>query len=230
MSGISISSPVHSNPQYTRSIPQPMKSQGVDFTLLGSDLVKFASGGNQKSISSRNIDVQRADYGPDIQRFKDNRQNLARIMDVSEERLINWDADGSAELTQEQIEDLKNRYDITNISRQDYYNLMADLTDWNVISAKDVLAQFLAPGPPGGFARYVTPAEALNEEFSRSAGWSGNMLENTRNLLKRLGDASSWLCSNSSLIEARSFYYLKDSLDSDIETYQKLGDIFQLLV
>ena len=120
MSGISISSPVHSNPQYTRSIPQPMKSQGVDFTLLGSDLVKSASGGNQKSISSRNIDVQRADYGPDIQRFKDNRQNLARIMDVSEERLINWDADGSAELTQEQIEDLKNRYDITNISRQDY--------------------------------------------------------------------------------------------------------------
>lgn len=44
-------------------------------------------------------------------------------------------------LTDEQIGYLKENYDIKNMSKQDYYNLMADVTQMNVLSAEDIARQ-----------------------------------------------------------------------------------------
>lgn len=45
------------------------------------------------------------------------------------------------QLTDEQIGYLKENYDIKNMSKQDYYNLMADVTQMNVLSAEDIARQ-----------------------------------------------------------------------------------------
>lgn len=45
------------------------------------------------------------------------------------------------QLTDEQIGYLKENYDIKNMSKQDYYNLMADVTQMNVLSAEVIARQ-----------------------------------------------------------------------------------------
>lgn len=163
-----------------------------------------------------------------VQRFKNHEASFASVVgDVVEEKPINWDADGSAKLTDEQAEDLKSRYDITDIRKQDYYNLLAELSDMNVISAKDVMRQFIEPGP-FLVEHYVVPAGA-DQDFLRLPSCSGNMLEKTADFLNRLNTASSWLCAHSAMIDPSSFLAQKSSLDDRIKTYQNLSEIFQLI-
>lgn len=50
---------------------------------------------------------------------------------------INWDSKGDKQLTEDQIAQLKKKYDVKNLSPQDYYNLMSDLTQLNVLSGED---------------------------------------------------------------------------------------------
>lgn len=48
---------------------------------------------------------------------------------------IDWDADGTSSLTEDQIAHLRETYDLSHMDKESYWNLMAELTDMNVISA-----------------------------------------------------------------------------------------------
>lgn len=53
-------------------------------------------------------------------------------------KAINWNSTGTKTLTDEQSAALREKYDINNLSSQDYYDLMADLTQMDVLRAEDI--------------------------------------------------------------------------------------------
>lgn len=61
---------------------------------------------------------------------------------IDTKKTLNWAATGSHSLTDAEIADLKQKYDITNLSPQDYYDIMADLTNLNAISSTDAVSKF----------------------------------------------------------------------------------------
>jgi hypothetical protein len=57
---------------------------------------------------------------------------------VDTSRQLNADSKGDAQLTKKQIESLREKYDLNNMSLQDQYDFYCDLTDMGVLSAADV--------------------------------------------------------------------------------------------
>lgn len=70
-------------------------------------------------------------------------KTFLEILGIKLDKKINWNADGTSELTEDQIQYLREKYDVENMSKSDFYNLLAELSDMNVISHKDVENQFL---------------------------------------------------------------------------------------
>lgn len=79
-------------------------------------------------------------------------KTLAELAGMKSEGEINWDADGTDELTEEQIRYLKEKYDIKSLSANEFYNLLAELSNMNVISCEEVLNQLWRPGNPAAYA------------------------------------------------------------------------------
>jgi len=85
---------------------------------------------------------------------------------------INWYSKGDKELTAEQIAELKEKYNVKNLTRQDYYDLMSDLTQMEVLAGVDCARVHLAVAPPPG--RYFCPAGFSS--FGPSRGFRGGSL------------------------------------------------------
>lgn len=103
---------------------------------------------------------------------------------------INWDATGEATLTDEQIAELRNKYNLENLSPQHYYDLMADLTNMNAISAEDIHSMHLATAPPMG----LYPAGTA---FSSSKPFSiGNIFDNIDSELGALNGLNNFMLSD----------------------------------
>lgn len=64
-------------------------------------------------------------------------QALGHGAQIDTSKGINWEATGEKKLTEEQINSLKKKYDVTNLSSQEYYDLMSELTNMDVLSAED---------------------------------------------------------------------------------------------
>lgn len=69
-------------------------------------------------------------------------------IDIS--RAVNWNSTGDATLTAEQISELRGKYNLNNLSPQDFYDLMVDLTNMNAISGEDIESMFVSKLPPQG--------------------------------------------------------------------------------
>lgn len=69
-------------------------------------------------------------------------------IDIS--RAVNWNSTGDATLTAEQISELRGKYNLNNLSPQDHYDLMVDLTNMNAISGEDIESMFVSKLPPQG--------------------------------------------------------------------------------
>lgn len=85
-------------------------------------------------------------------------------------KTINWASKGNKELTEQQIAKLKEKYDVRNMSHQEYYDLLSDLTHMEVLSAEDMSGLFLAKAGSG-----FTPGPSRSE--GRTPGFQvGDMI------------------------------------------------------
>ena len=94
--------------------------------------------------------------------------------DIDTTKKINWDSNGEMDLTAEQIALLKEKYDVTNLSPQEYYDLMSDLTNWNVLSGDDCIGVHFATfsgGPSLG------PANISTFQSGKYGFQTGNMIK-----------------------------------------------------
>ena len=154
-------------------------------------------------------------------------------MNVSTEKTINWMATGTDVLTKEQVADLQERYDIENLSNQEYYDLISDLTHLNVISGGDVARTFLKNGIVVNF-----PSE-LDKGYNQAYEEFGFFRSNNFNFLKYLQVELEHSSKFFSWINSRSFDEYNPNmpplekqeytnyLSAHIATCQKLSGIFE---
>lgn len=151
-------------------------------------------------------------------------KTFLEILGIKLDKKINWNADGTSELTEDQIQYLREKYDVENMSKSDFYNLLAELSGMNVISHKDVENQFL---------RYVDPATegiiAANEYSSQWMNSGNNYLSRFQNeermydyFIQALLDGRSSVQA-SDILRARSYY------EEQKESSGRLARIFEKL-
>lgn len=103
-------------------------------------------------------------------------------------KTVNWDSTGGEELTPQQIESLREAYDIHKMSPQDRYDLLCDLTHAKAISAMDIHQMHF---PAVGNFQYP---EGMRETSLQDTS-PEDLLEQIRRDLAVLQDRSAFLQS-----------------------------------
>ena len=115
---------------------------------------------------------QAAGYRTTAQRYREELEQFLSYVQMNsrkttgEENQFNWEADGTGELTEEQIAYLKEKYDMNHLTYEQCLKLMAELTQMNSLSGEDVKNQLVRQVP-------------LTDHFI-TAGWTD--LETMNNL------------------------------------------------
>lgn len=147
---------------------------------------------------------------------------------------INWAATGNETLTNEQITHIKNKYNISNLNPQDFYNLMSDLTNWDILSAEDVTNMFLTEAPPISDFGILMRVDNAPTQNTKSYAF-GNILEKlTQNI-----DYFQWVYSysktsefsklNSDYLQSSTLKPYQDYLQRQIEYHHNMLSIFNQL-
>lgn len=166
-----------------------------------------------------------------------NDKQLAYCIDVwgniSTEKTINWNATGTDVLTQAQIKDLQERYDIENMSKQDFYDLLSDLTNLNAVSAQDCVHLFWVHSPEMNIP--VDLCDNYNQqhlELNFVTRENSNLFRLMQLKLEHSLEMFNWVSSRSfdernlsmpPLVKQR---YV-DALSAETASYQKFFSIFQ---
>ncbi len=141
---------------------------------------------------------------------------------------INWEADGSLSLTKDQAEYLTSKYDFSDMSKQDYYNFLSELTHMNIISAEDVVSQYVKPIPPGVIVTSGVSSSSVRGAFG-GMGSSGNIAENLFEYEGNLASMLKWLVKNQSQMNSSQFFFLKDYWEGESVRCEKFKSIFEML-
>ncbi len=153
---------------------------------------------------------EKGDSAPSAE--EDNYESISKtfleILGIKLDKKINWNADGTSELTDDQIQYLQEKYDVENMSKSDFYNLLAELSCMNVISHKDVENQFLRHDPAVAKGMLI----ATDEHSSRWMNSGKNYLSRFQNeermydsFIQALLDGKSSIQA-SDILRARSYY------------------------
>ncbi len=141
---------------------------------------------------------------------------------------INWEADGNLSLTKDQAEYLTSKYDFLDMSKQDYYNFLSELTHMNIISAEDMVSQYVKPIPPGVIVTSGVISSSVRGAF-RGMGSSGNIVENLFEYKGNLASMLKWLVKNQSQMNSSQFFFLKDYWERESARCEKFKSIFKML-
>lgn len=155
-----------------------------------------------------------------------NDQTLASCLGggIDTARAINWQSKGDKELTAEQIAELKKKYDVNDLTRQEYYDLMADLTGMGVLAGTDCAKAHLATAPPPG--RYFCPAGSTPFGIRRCRAFRGGSLADYySDAVDELMDYLSELRRLNPQLPEDSF----DWLEQDIAPRQRMAELLEQL-
>lgn len=160
--------------------------------------------------------------------IREHKDNVGHLLTGGYETAtpVNWEADGTAELTEEQISYLKSTYDLSCMDKQSYWNLMADLTNMNVISAKDVASQCIKKAAPGAT---LSQTPAWCTETYGKLNVAGNLWENMLAYRKDMESMKEWLLNNSFTMNRDQFFSVKDYLDYENDRTSRFEALLKLL-
>lgn len=138
-------------------------------------------------------------------------KTFLEILGAEPDAEFDWEADGTGELTESQISYLREKYDVENLSQNDFYHLLAELSGMNVISREDVRNQFVRPGNPAAMeGGYVI--SAADPHFSLWMESGNNYLSRFKNealmykyFIQALMDGKSSV-SDSDLSAVKAYY------------------------
>lgn len=104
----------------------------------------FEHSNNIPISGTQNSDVDWDKHEQICRRFFDAGNKL---MGIDTTRKPNEESTGDKTLTDEQIASLREKYDVENLSPQERYDLMCDLTDMGVLSMRDILSGCIGTSP-----------------------------------------------------------------------------------
>lgn len=149
------------------------------------------------------------------------------ILGIEMDEKINWNADGTNELTESQMRYLQNKYDIENLSKTDFYNLLAELSSMNVISHEDVRNQFLCPGNPAAANGFVV--SAADERFSQWLSEENDYLSRFQNEELMYDYLLQALLDGKSSVKASDIFMVRSYYAKQKENNGRLAEIFEKL-
>ena len=153
-----------------------------------------------------------------------SEKTLAEAAGYKPDYETDWESDGMGSLTEEQIQYLKEKYDVEDLAEADYYNLLAELTQMNVLSGKDVERQFVRPLPP--CTAIVSPGWKLDEDEIFEGNYLKKLkkeLDETEVLLSMLKEGKCSVSPENALGAVRAFY------EKEQEYHEKMAGIFRQL-
>ena len=198
------------------------------------------SAGNGSAVSETNpMELYQSATGRTIDKSQPSQkpwtdEMLAYIVgngsEIDTTKTINWESKGDKQLTEDQIEQLKKKYDVTNLSPQDYYNLMTDLTQMNVLSGEDCKGAHLTHTGISGQGFRFRPAGVPSLVGRFQTGDMTKIFETAlENLLKNLAwiESDEYLKANGITEEER----LADleAVKKDIHARQAVLDLMNQL-
>lgn len=153
--------------------------------------------------------------------------------EIDTSNTINWEATGEKKLTQEQIAQLKKKYDVTNLSSQDYYDLMSELTHMDVLSAEDCIGVntlYFGEEPPA-FRLIPYPYKHLHaRELCQTSGNLTKALSVALELLRErleLIDSDEYMRVNNITEEARALD--RAAMEKNIQSRQAVLNLLNQL-
>lgn len=124
-----------------------MQTNQLNFqSRLMDEDIDFGQSLNRKKALA--FQQQDQNVGEAITQNKEAVLRMLNLMGVKRKSGINWESDGSDKLTDEQVRDLSGRYDVEDLSREEYYSLLTELVNLNVISGDDFEKQFIKQASP----------------------------------------------------------------------------------
>lgn len=150
--------------------------------------------------------------------------------EIARERNINWQADGKHELSAEQIDDLKSAYDIENMSGQDYYNLIADLTDMNVISGKDAARPNIGILPIGVVLDTAFNDTGCDGSISDFSMYSGNIYNNILTRYHEYSETLDKINQSGPYGSAGQYLDFKSYLEEETKVYSRMVGVFDKIL
>lgn len=113
--------------------------------------------------------LQTAGYRQEAKVYKNE---LERYLFFQKSGQLNRKADGTGTLTEEQISYLKEKYDVENLTEKEYYNLLEELSEMNILSGKEVETRLARQEPPHTYM--IMPA--YEGGFIKDQDFGGNYL------------------------------------------------------
>lgn len=137
----------------------------------------------------------------DDQKFADAMKRFDKAT-INTTNPINWGTTGEHQLTESEIETLKKKYDVTNLSEQEFYDLMADLSHLNAIKPDDIVSRYHYKAPVVHFekAALIFPGTITEKNYSNG--------EPINNLLNELDNRVDYYLANSDSINSAEFVRL----------------------
>lgn len=201
------------------SIGQQAKTAGPAFSVNLDAL----SGKEEKTATRKTDPSLEEIYDRYIEEYK-NGSSTYPPGGIVTKTPINWNADGTASLTEEQADQLKATYDLSHMDKESYWNLMADLTNLNVISARDIASQCVAKVPDG----VVTGFTSTEDRTFGQMEVSGNLMENLSKYKKDLVRMMDWL-KNYTMADSDQFFWMRDTILRKSDYADKFVSIFEQL-
>lgn len=184
-----------------------------------------ALSGKEEKTSARKTDPSLEEiYDQFIEEYR-NGSSTYPPGGIATKTPINWYADGTASLTKEQADQLKATYDLSHMDKESYWNLMADLTNLNVISARDIASQCVAKLPDG----VVTGFTAVGDRSFGRMEVSGNLMENLSKYKKDLVRMMDWL-KNNTIADSNQFFWMRDNILHKSDYADRFVSIFEQLI
>lgn len=143
---------------------------------------------------------------------------------------INWESNGEKQLTEDQIAQLKKKYNVKELSPQDYYDFMSDLTRLNVLSGEDCKGAHLTHTGISGQGFRFRPAGVPSLVGRFQTGDMTKIFETAlENLLKNLAwmESDEYLKANGITEEERAADL--EAVKKDIHSRQVMLDLINQL-
>lgn len=149
---------------------------------------------------------------------------------ISTDKKINWQATGEDELTSDQIDYLRETYDLKNMDGQDYYNLIADLTNMNVIAGRDTIKQHAGVMPIGVVINSAHSNGEMADENGEFSMFTGNIYQKSLNRLDDLSYTLNLLNNSAPTGTAKEYLDFKAYFEEQSFIYNKLMSVFDKIV
>lgn len=151
---------------------------------------------------------------------------------IDTSKTINWQSRGDHELTAEEIAQLKEKYDVNNLSAQEYYDLMSDLTRMGVLSGNDVMGVYLAIA--GSEVGFNNQGPLSGGTGTVQGGFQGNIVKYLTVALNRLLESWEWINSDeykliNSHLSAEKQELIRSATLKDLQPRQKMIDVLTRL-